>query len=148
MKLTRRRLEAAMARRRSFLATEAAERMAYIISFLSSARAALDWRATASREEWVSLARRDTSALRRRVRAVLVLPIMRLPALRTASALFSPFWMAERREDLSSALLDSSREAMSLRPERERASLARTTPVSLVMALLAFLSSWQQPCRA
>merc|ERR1711959_675007 len=101
--------------------------MAYIISFLSSARAALDWRAMASREEWVSL-------------ASLVFLFMALPTLRTAWARRSPFWMAVRRELLSSALLASSREAMSLRPERERASLRRTTPVSLVMALLAFLS--------
>merc|ERR1711977_263844 len=93
----------------------------------------------ASREEWVSLASLDTSALRRRVRAALVFLFMALD-LRTAWARRSPFWMAVRREDLSSALLASSREAMSLRPERERASLRRTTPVSLVMARLAFLS--------
>merc|ERR1711981_812985 len=135
MKASILRLPAAMARRRSFLATDAAERMAYIISFLSSARAVL-----ASREEWVSLASLDTSALRRRVMAAWVFLFMALPTLRTAAARRSPFWMAVRRELLSSALLASSRDAMSLRPERERASLRRTAPVSLVIALLAFLS--------
>merc|ERR1719502_40612 len=111
-----------------------------LASLDTSARAALDCRAMDSREEWVSLASLDTSAFRRSSRAALVLLFMARPDLRTAAARFSPFWIAERREDLSSALLASSREAMSLRPERERASLRRTTPVSLVMAMLAFLS--------
>merc|ERR1719478_502416 len=86
--------------------------------------------------------------------AILVFLFMALPTLRTAWARRSPFWMAVRRELLSSALLASSREAMSLRPERERASVRRIWSIMsrrmrrVAASMAAFLRSWARCWRA
>merc|ERR1711998_219294 len=125
---------------RSRLATSAAERMAYSISFFISARADLDCRARASTEALVSSRSLEISVLSLLLTNQRVSLSILAPRFSTSWARFSPLAMAARMEWWSSFLLASSRAAISRRPLADLAALAFTTPVRCSIFLSALAS--------